>query len=247
MKAFTLLTITALLLTGCAQNKPEAETGPPSLPEINFDLSEIDSDQNQEETKDQNQATTTESTAVQSNEIQKEEQSESTQNLSQSYEINTSTSLVEFLGEKIVGASHPGSFNLQSGKISIANNKIQSGDFIIDINSLKSYQQISALEKHLLSDDFFDAQNFPTASFKTSNIEYKSPTELEITGSLTMKGKTNSETLLATQDLDKKTITANLNLDRTKYDIIFGSGKFLKELADTAIKDIIPLEITLKY
>jgi len=162
-------------------------------------------------------------------------------------EINLQGSLVEWLGEKIVGASHPGSFNLQSGQISLLDNKLQSGSFVIDINSLKSYEGISALEKHLLSDDFFNAPSFPTGKFETTNISYTSPTQLTITGSLTLKGKTNTETFNATHDLDSKTVTASLNLDRTKYDIIFGSGKFFKELADAAIKDIIPLDITLKY
>ena len=62
-----------------------------------------------------------------------------------------------------------------------------------------------------------------------------------------MKGKTHTETFQATQDKANSTVTASLNLDRTKYDIIFGSGKFFKELADAAIKDIIPLDITIKY
>ena len=162
-------------------------------------------------------------------------------------DINLQGSLVEWLGEKIVGASHPGSFNLQSGQISLLDNKLQSGSFVIDINSLKSYQGISALEKHLLSDDFFNAPSFPTGKFETTNISYTSPTQLTITGNLTLKGKTNTETFNATHDLDSKIVTASLNLDRTKYDIIFGSGKFFKELADAAIKDIIPLDITLKY
>ena len=193
---------------------------------------------------------TSEEPATQTSSAQSESQETKTTKqapLSETKEINLQGSLVEWLGEKIVGASHPGSFNLQSGEVTISDNKLQAGSFVIDINSLKSYEGISALEKHLLSDDFFDAGNFPTGKFQTTNISYTSPTQLNITGSLTLKGKTHTESFSATHNLETKTVTAKLNLDRTKYDIIFGSGKFFKELADAAIKDIIPLDITLKY
>ena len=178
---------------------------------------------------------------------QSQQEPAQSQSSTETKDINLQQSLVEWLGEKIVGASHPGSFNLQSGSLSLTDNKITGGSFVIDINSLKSYEGIGSLEKHLLSDDFFDAGQFPTANFQVTNVTYSDDSNFSLTGQLTMKGKTHTETFQATQDKANSTVTASLNLDRTKYDIIFGSGKFFKELADAAIKDIIPLDITIKY
>ncbi len=273
MQKVSIALLSAILIAGCAQTTQDQQ--PPSLPEMpiesqNEDSSAADpysspsptSKETQEvevapetqevEVSPETQAiepqATPEATTNQDTQQTTQVQETTTQApTEETKQINLQSSLVEWLGEKIVGASHPGSFNLQSGQISLVDNKIKSGSFVIDINSLKSYQAISALEKHLLSDDFFNAASFPTGKFETTNVSYSSPTQLTITGNLTLKGKTNTETFQATQDLSSNTITAKLNLDRTKYDIIFGSGKFFKELADAAIKDIIPLDITLKY
>jgi len=161
--------------------------------------------------------------------------------------INAQTSLVEWLGEKIVGASHPGSFNLASGQLKLDNKKITTGQFKVDINSLKSYQGLGSLESHLLSADFFNAGVHPTASFTITQSSYQGPTQLNITGQMTIKGITHTENLSAIHNPDTQQITAQMNLDRTKYDITYDSGKFFKDLADAAIKDIIPLDIKLNY
>ena len=264
MQKVSIALLSAILIAGCAQTTQDQQ--PPSLPEMPIESQNEDSNiadpysspsptstETQEvevapETQAVEPQATPEATTNQDTQQTTQVQETTTQTpIEETKQINLQSSLVEWLGEKIVGASHPGSFNLQSGQISLVDNKIQSGSFVIDINSLKSYEGISALEKHLLSDDFFNAPSFPTGKFETTNINYTSPTQLTITGNLTLKGKTNTETFNATHDLDSKTVTASLNLDRTKYDIIFGSGKFFKELADAAIKDIIPLDITLKY
>ena len=168
-------------------------------------------------------------------------------NLIETVDINTQISLVEWLGEKIVGASHPGSFNLTSGQLDLDNKKITTGQFQVDINSLKSYQGINALESHLLSADFFNASAHPTANFTITQSSYQGPTQLNITGQMTIKGVTHTENLSAIHNPDTQQITAQMNLDRTKYDITYDSGQFFKDLADAAIKDIIPLDIKLNY
>jgi len=266
MQKISLALLAAILVAGCGQtpSQPTTQSTPEvTQEEITPEVTEASESQETTELPEESPKQTKPTDSYTQEPVESQEQPpvvpQTTQQETQvqkttvqapveeTKDINLQGSLVEWLGEKIVGASHPGSFNLQSGQISLLDNKLQSGSFVIDINSLKSYEGISALEKHLLSDDFFNAPSFPTGKFETTNIKYTSPTQLTITGNLTLKGKTNTETFNATHDLDSKTVTASLNLDRTKYDIIFGSGKFFKELADAAIKDIIPLDITLKY
>ena len=228
-----------------SQQTEQATATAPSIPAIEMPTTETPAQEATTQEQDTPAANTTpNSTDSQS---QQEPAPAQSQSSSETKDINLQQSLVEWLGEKIVGASHPGSFNLQSGSLSLTDNKITGGSFVIDINSLKSYEGIGSLEKHLLSDDFFDAGQFPTANFQVTNVTYSDDSNFSLTGLLTMKGKTHAETFQATQDKANSTVTASLNLDRTKYDIIFGSGKFFKELADAAIKDIIPLDITIKY
>ena len=275
MQKLLSLSLLAILLAGCASSQESSP--PPALPQMDIPAAEAPAEAPTEQSNSQQteqatatapsipaieipsaeapapEATTQEqdtpaaNTTPNSADSQSQQEPAQSQSSSETKDINLQQSLVEWLGEKIVGASHPGSFNLQSGSLSLTDNKITGGSFVIDINSLKSYEGIGSLEKHLLSDDFFDAGQFPTANFQVTNVTYSDDSNFSLTGQLTMKGKTHTETFQATQDKANSTVTASLNLDRTKYDIIFGSGKFFKELADAAIKDMIPLDITIKY
>lgn len=49
-------------------------------------------------------------------------------------------------------------------------------------------------DAHLKSADFFDAEKFPTISFKSTNVKTKSKSEFDVTGDLTMHGVTKPVT-----------------------------------------------------
>ena len=61
---------------------------------------------------------------------------------------DTGKSKLEWLGEKVTG-KHEGSVNLKSGWLSLKDNKIQDGEFIIDMSSITSYENIDRLVTHL--------------------------------------------------------------------------------------------------
>jgi len=46
------------------------------------------------------------------------------------------------------------------------------------------------LTKHLLAADFFDADKFPTATFKSTSVEQAGEGKLKVTGDMTIKGVT---------------------------------------------------------
>ena len=67
-----------------------------------------------------------------------------------------------WLGEKVTG-QHTGTIKLQSGWLNWKDNKIVSGEFNIDMTSLKDSEANERLEGHLKSDDFFGVEKFPVS------------------------------------------------------------------------------------
>ena len=112
---------------------------------------------------------------------------------------------------------------------------------------MKSITQLDTLYKteenklvrHLESDDFFDVINYPTASF---TITKSKPENSSITGNLTIRGITNSETVSEIFfDKELSTVSGSISFDRQKYGVSFkGSSK------DMLISDDVDLKINLK-
>lgn len=68
-------------------------------------------------------------------------------------------------------------------------------DFKASIDSI--YTGVADRDAHLQSADFFDAATYPEMIFHATNVKQIASNELEITGDMTIKGKTNSVTLNA--------------------------------------------------
>ena len=71
-------------------------------------------------------------------------------------------SKLSWLGEKVIG-QHTGTINLQSGWLNWQDNKIMSGEFNIDMSSIKDTEGSERLEGHLKSEDFFGVEKYPTS------------------------------------------------------------------------------------
>jgi polyisoprenoid-binding protein YceI len=161
--------------------------------------------------------------------------------------INTKKSTVKWLGEKI-GGQHEGYINLKSGELEEKNNKIIAGTFAIDMTSITNtdltdpdYNQ--KLVEHLKSDDFFGVKKFPTASLTITKATKFSNGKSSVTGNLTIKGKTEKITFEIVKN--KKSYTTKMEIDRSKFDVKYGSTSFFDSLGDKAIYDIFILNIIL--
>ena len=93
-----------------------------------------------------------------------------------------------------------------------------------------------------MSDDFFSVEKFPTATLKIKAIDDNN----QVTADLTIKDITHEIQFPATIAVanDKLTAEADFEIDRSLWDIRYGSGKFFKDLGDKLIKD--EIEISLK-
>lgn len=70
--------------------------------------------------------------------------------------------------------------------------RVTKAGFTIDTASIDTNQE--QRDAHLRSADFFDAEQFPTITFESTEIEIDG-TEIEITGNFTMRGVTRPVTL----------------------------------------------------
>jgi len=153
---------------------------------------------------------------------------------------------LEWLGEKVTG-KHEGTINLQSGWLSWKDNKIESGEFVIDMNTITSNDNLDKLVGHLKSDDFFGVGKFPTANLViTGSTSFEKGTAT-VTGTLTIKGVTNPVEFKAAYQKkdDGNWFFANIVIDRTKYNVRYGSGSFFDNLGDKTIYDEFKLKVSL--
>jgi polyisoprenoid-binding protein YceI len=151
------------------------------------------------------------------------------------YRADISKSTIEWIGTKPTGRHH-GSFRLKTGELIVGDNAVRGGSFTIDINSLTADDQKPSknemLQKHLLSDDFFDAVKFPLASFDITSITpsgQKAANSYNVTGNLRLKDIAKSISFPASISIDKSTLsaTAIFNFDRTLWNMNYGNDKSL--------------------
>lgn len=166
----------------------------------------------------------------------------------QSKPINTSKSVITWKGHKVTG-SHYGSVNVKSGKLDMNNGKLVGGKIAVDMTSITNGdlegEWNGKLVGHLKSDDFFGVASYPEAVFTIQRAVEAAPGEYTVTGDLTIKNKTNPIKFKAY--LKDGMATANVTIDRSKYDVRYGSGSFFDNLGDKTIYDEFELEIKLAY
>ena len=164
---------------------------------------------------------------------------------SQELKVNVAKSSLQWTAKKVTGEHH-GYINLKEGKFTIKDNKIVSGTFTIDMTSITNIDLTDPewnqkLIGHLKSDDFFGVAKFPTSTLAiTESTPFKNG-ESTVKGKLTIKGITEPVSFVVkkTGNIYSSTIT----VDRTLYDIRYGSGKFFDNLGDKTIYDDFTLDV----
>jgi polyisoprenoid-binding protein YceI len=161
----------------------------------------------------------------------------------ESLALDLESTLITFLGTKPVG-EHNGTFKVSNGSLLAHEGKVVGGEFIIDITSLQitdeggeSYKE--NLEGHLLSEDFFKAEEFPTANFVITSVseisdEAAAASKVEnanylVSGNLTLRDTTNNITFPARIEMGEEGLraVANFNINRTWWKMYYGNDKSL--------------------
>ncbi|KAA5548215.1 YceI family protein [Adhaeribacter rhizoryzae] len=173
------------------------------------------------------------------------------------YKIDPAQSTMTWNGKKVTG-EHNGTVKIASGELQADKNKVVAGNVVIDMNSIvnldvtdKDYNQ--KLVGHLKSDDFFSTEKHPNATFKISNITPVKAAKAgapnaTVNGVLTIKGIAQPVSFPAVVNVQGNTITAKsdaVTLDRTKWDIRYGSKSFFANIGDKAIHDDFTVQFNL--
>ena len=152
---------------------------------------------------------------------------------------------------------HFGEIRLENGTIEVEDGLL-SGSFSIDMRSIKTLdigkeEGSEYLDAHLNSDDFFLTTLFPNAQYSFTNVKpiekaYQTDINCILDGELTLRGIHREQKVnCVISKIDKSLIlTARVEIDRTKWDIIYGSAKFFKYLGIHQLFDNISIEMRLK-
>ena len=167
--------------------------------------------------------------------------------------MNKDGSTIEWKGFKPTG-SHKGTISTERGVLDLADGKIVGGSFLIDMTSIAvtdipaDDEDNAKLTGHLTSADFFDVEKYPSASFTVTGLEDVDG-KMTLSGNLSLKEVKNNITFPVTVSNENDVITLSseaFTIDRTKWNVQYGSKSIFDNLGDKFINDDIELKIMVK-
>jgi polyisoprenoid-binding protein YceI len=176
----------------------------------------------------------------------------------ETFTVDSATSRIRFTGHG-VGKNHPGTFKVGYGTVTVQNDSITGGTFVMNIQSMDMEQEGKDIETklrpHLLSGDFFNAETFGTSRFEITAVKPYKPADNEkslveganflVSGNLQIKDVTKNISFPARIDLDGNTLEAeaNFDIDRTQWQMNYGNDK---TLGDKFISETVNIELDIQ-
>jgi polyisoprenoid-binding protein YceI len=162
----------------------------------------------------------------------------------ESLKVDAKTSTLKWHAKKVTG-EHFGTINVAGGNIIIEKGMVAGGTVEVDMTSINvtdlQGEYKGKLEGHLKSDDFFSVDKNNKSSLTIKKVEAikgsKTAENFTVTADLNIKGITKEVVFPAIIVVKGNTVTANadFNIDRTKWDIKYGSKSFFEGIGDKAI------------
>lgn len=174
------------------------------------------------------------------------------ENIDGSKEFNLEKSEANWTGSKklITTWIDKGTIKIKSGNALFDNGALVGGMVVFDMKSIVAVSTGKGdgqdkLSEHLRSDDFFGVEKYPEAKFVITSAEHVAGDTYMLTGDLTVKQTTAPATfpveVVTTNGI--VAIEGTATIDRTIYDVRFGSEKFFEGLGDNIVND----EFTLNF
>jgi len=154
--------------------------------------------------------------------------------------------------------SHEGEVAVAGGHVDCDAGGLQGGRIVLDLRRLTCADLAGSdlhdvLIAHLESDDFFDTERWPTATYTVKSgrwLDGAAPgaPNLAVAGELTLRGQTHPlDCVLAAGSAPDGTVGAQgaLAFDRTRWGVNYGSGRLYRRLAGHLVNDTVELGLRL--
>lgn len=160
-----------------------------------------------------------------------------------SYTADTAASTIIWEGNMVGVYKHSGTLNLTEGSFTVKGLQVTGGSFTATLKSINptdsnysAEHPKSGLVGHLSSAEFFAVDSFPTTTFVIKSVSGNTAT-----GDLTLRGKTNEETVtnITVDTVGGVKASGKLVFDRQKYNVAY------KAAGDKVLSNDITLDITL--
>lgn len=172
------------------------------------------------------------------------------------HKVNAEKSTIFWTGKKVTG-EHTGTLKIKDGTVTVENGIPVATNLNIDMSTItvtdiEDAELNGKLAGHLHSPDFFSTEAHPQGTFESTSftpISGANDREANYTvkGILTLKGISNEIEFPAFVAVKDKGIVANgkITIDRSKWDIKYGSSSFFEGLGDKVIYDDIEMNFVL--
>lgn len=109
--------------------------------------------------------------------------------------IDSTHSTVEFSAKHMVFATAKGRFSDVTGTITLDNEQVANSSVEVEIGAASVDTRDAKRDEHLRSADFFDVEQFPALTFRSTKVEPAGGSDLKVTGDLTILGVTKEVVL----------------------------------------------------
>ena len=163
-------------------------------------------------------------------------------------DVVLSNSSVKWLAKKVTG-SHEGGVTISDAHLHFEDDMLTGGNVKINMNSINCTDLVGEpkeqLEGHLLSDDFFGTKYYPTAELEIVKAQKISTDTYKIEGIIEIKGV--KQDIAFDANIKNGIAKADLVIDRSKFNVKYGSGTFFENLGDKMIYDEFNLSVVIAY
>jgi polyisoprenoid-binding protein YceI len=148
------------------------------------------------------------------------------------WNLDPAHSNIDFSIRHMMIAKVKGSFESYSAEIEADPEDLTSASISISIDVTSVNTRAADRDNHLRSADFFDVENFPKMTFVSKNIVKTGVNEYEVTGDMTIRDVTRTETISVTYEGSGKDPWGNVkagfsgsgSLKRSEYGLTWNAA-----------------------
>lgn len=161
--------------------------------------------------------------------------------------LDTTASVIHWKGTKFWGpGQHEGTVRLASGHVVLDGGRVTSACFIanmrtIEVTDIPVHEPVprNRLRRHLMDEDFFAVERYPTATFMLRAAEtHEDDSGFRLTGDLTMRGVTHPiavDVEVVERNDGSLRGTSRFRINRHNWGVSFRGSRLTNDLVDDDI------------